>query len=89
LNNTLDILATNGPDLVENCLLIPGISDHEAVHSDLSLTVKVQAPARRTVYMWWKADFNEIRPHISNFSTGFLYTFSDMDLLWEKLQGTC
>jgi len=34
----------------------------------LSLTVKIQAPARRTVYMWWKADFNEIRKHISKVS---------------------
>jgi len=88
----LDILATNGPDLVEKCLPIPGISDHEAVYGELSLTVKIQAPARWTVYMWWKADFNEIRQHISNFNASFLDTFStssDVDLLWEKFRDIC
>jgi len=87
LNNTLNILATNGPDLVEKCEPIPGISEHEAVYGELSFTVKIQAPARRTINMWQKADFNKIRQHISNFSSSFLDTFStssDVDLLWNK-----
>jgi len=65
---------------------IPGISDHEAVYGELHLAVKIQVPTRRTVYMWHKA---EIRQHISNFSTSFLYTFStfsDVGLLWERFR---
>jgi len=38
----------NRPDLVEKCLPIPGISDHEAVYG--KFTVKIQPPPRRTVY---------------------------------------
>jgi len=71
---------------------IPGISDHEAVNGELCLAVKIQVPARRTVYMWHKAHFNEIRQYISNFSTSFLHTFStfsDVDLLWERLCHEC
>jgi len=66
--------------LIEKCLPIPGISEHEFVYGELSLTVKIQTPARRTVYMWWKADFNKIRQH----SVQVVLTFSDVDLLWER-----
>ena len=37
LNNTLDIFATNRPDLVEKCVPIPGISDHEAIYGEICL----------------------------------------------------
>lgn len=73
LNNTLDVLSN---DLVERCLPIPGVSGHKAVYGELHLTVKIQPPARRTVYMLQKDNFTVIRQHICNFSASFLGTFS-------------
>ena len=34
-NNTLDLVITNNPSLVTACRVIPGVSDHDAVLTEL------------------------------------------------------
>jgi len=92
LNNTLDIFASNRPDLVEKCVPIPGISDHEAIYGEIYLAAKIQIPTRRTIYLWHKADFTEIRQYITEFNLSFLNSFStssDVNLLWETVRDMC
>jgi len=59
-NNILDVFATNRPSLISKCNIIPGISDHEAVHVKTHLRVPIVQPAPRQVIFWDKADFQHI-----------------------------
>ena len=43
-NNTLDIFATNRPNLVEKYQPIPGISDHETVYVESSIVAAYTPP---------------------------------------------
>ena len=58
-NNTLDIFATNRPNL-EKCQPISGISDHKAVYVESSIIYNIVAtytpPIRRKVILWSRAD---------------------------------
>lgn len=58
-NNILDLLLTNRPELVQSTLVIPGISDHHAVVSTMSLAyVKTKNHANRKLYNYKKANFD-------------------------------
>ena len=60
-SNTLDIFATNRPSLVNKYIPISGIGDHDGVYINLDSTINHEKPAKRTVYLWDKADFDTIR----------------------------
>lgn len=48
-NNMLDIFATNCPSLINKCIPISGISDHDGVYINLDTTISHKNPAKRTV----------------------------------------
>ena len=84
-NSTLDIFATDHPSLVNECLPISGIGDHDGVYINLDTTIKHGKLAKRTVYLWDKADFDTIRNDIKEFSSTFVSTYSvdsDINELW-------
>lgn len=89
--NTLDILATNRPSLVNFCRPIPGLSDHDSiVYTNIDCIAKKIKPIKRKLYIWKKADINEIRIHVRNEITNFVSTYSintDVEHLWSSFKG--
>ena len=75
-NNILDLFATNRSSLVEHTKVIPGISDHEIVSVELTLLVTVNKPKVHNVYLWNRADFQDINDVIIQFSNTFLSDYS-------------
>ena len=91
-NNILGIFATNRPTLVNKCLPIPGISDHEAVYIETTITAKYNPPVRRKILLWSRANFQLIPQCIQDFNLKFLsnYTIeSPVQQLWNDFMGMC
>ena len=45
--NNLDLFFTNYPSLVNSCNVIPGISDHDVVVTDMELKPQYDKPKRK------------------------------------------
>ena len=91
-NNILDIFATNRPTLLNKCLPIPGISDHEAVYIETMITAKYNPPVRRKIFLWSKANFQLISQYIHDFNLKFLSNYtheSSVQLMWNDLIDMC
>ena len=71
-SNTLDIFATNRPGLVNKCVPIPGIGDHEAIYIESSILATYIPPVRRKIILWHKADHCSLSERITSFSTDFI-----------------
>ena len=88
-SNTLDIFATNRPGLVNKCVPIPGIGDHEAIYIILATYIP---PVRRKIILWHKADHCSLSERITSFSTDFLshYTiYTSIEILWNEFKQLC
>ena len=71
-NNTLDIVLTNRPSLVKQCVGMPGLSDHDIVFVETSSRALHHKPARRTILLWKHANFDDIRLKISKWTGDFI-----------------
>ena len=69
--NTLDIFATNRPTLVNKCIPLPGISDHDIVYIESSLKAVYTPPAKRKQMLWSKANVNQLKDLINDFTSTF------------------
>lgn len=63
LHNILDLCFTNSPSL----MVIPGISDHEAVIVNVSVKPKLVRPAKHKIFLYKKAKFEDIGDRLRNF----------------------
>jgi len=92
-NNTLDVFITNRPSLIHRCNRIAGISDHEAIYIESSVTLThQQCITKRKSYLWHKAVISGINEIIIQFTNSFLKKFSlstSEDVLWEKFKLMC
>ena len=61
LDNTLDLVLTNRPSLVNRCEGLPGIGDHDVVFADFNTQARRQKPVRHIIHLWKRADFNLIQ----------------------------
>ncbi|XP_066931888.1 uncharacterized protein [Clytia hemisphaerica] len=90
VNNILDIIATNRPSFVNNCIPHPGLSDHEtAVMVDIACHPKRSKSIKRKVYLWKRADLNTIKDHVNSEMTNFMAnndTTTPIDLLWSSFK---
>ena len=57
----LDLFLTNRPTLTTRCTCIPGIGDHDIVYVDALLRPKRPKPPRRKIYIWKRADLDQMR----------------------------
>ena len=64
-NNTLDVVLTNRPSLVKQCVGVPGLSDHDIVFVETSSRALRHKPARCRILLWKHANFYDIRLKIS------------------------
>ncbi len=72
LNNTLDVILATNPDLVNNIQVTPGISDHDYVSADVSLTANTNKKKARTVHLFSKANNEETEKEIAAFKDDFI-----------------
>ena len=71
-NNTLDVVLTNRPSLVKQCVGMPGLSDHDIVFVETSSRALHHKPARHKILLWKHANFDDIQPKISNWTRDFI-----------------
>ena len=56
IDNTLDIFCTNRPSLVDRCIPLSGLSDHDTVLVDCKVLPARKKPIRRKIYLWRRAN---------------------------------
>ena len=62
--NTLDLLVVNNPTLINRVEIIPGISDHDAVFTEIDISPKRYQQKRRKVPIYGKANWDKIRDNM-------------------------
>ena len=88
-SNILDIFVTNRPS---SCTVMDGISDHEVVFTKSLIQAGLCPPSKRHIYLWSKADFNQIRQSIQSLCEEFVSSFSlstSISILWNKFSKIC
>ena len=76
LDNTLDLVLTNRPSLVNRCEGLPGIGDHDVVFADFNTQARRQKPVRHMIHLWKRADFNLIRSETKVWADNFVANHS-------------
>ena len=92
VDNILEVFITNRPSLLHSCNPIAGISDHEAICIESSISFTQQQYANRKSFLWHKADMTSIKEIINQFTTDFLNNYSlstPVDTLWKKFKQMC
>ncbi|XP_071491811.1 uncharacterized protein [Diadema antillarum] len=87
-DKTLDLFLTNRPSLLSKCVPMPGVSDHDMVLALSDVRAKRQKPAPRRVFLWRKADFDNIRAETLAFSKSYMEsnsTNTNVDQLWRDI----
>ena len=85
----LDLFFTNKPDLVNDCNLLAGLGDHEAVSIKNSLFIKKKKPTKRKILLWNRADVNKIKEKTHAFRNTFLEKFSinsNVNEIWDHIK---
>ena len=89
-NNTLDLFITNNPSLVTACRVIPGVSDHDAVLTELNIKPLRNKQTPRKIPLYKKADWEGLKKHISEFGRSLQSNFNfptPVNQLWDNM--TC
>ena len=90
--NILDLFFTNRPDLVNHCSPMPGISDHHAVFVDTNMCAPRIKQPKRTLYMWGKANIENIKKKCSSLSDVIIEavsTTANIDEVWSLFKKGC
>ena len=69
-DNTLDLLFTNRPSLVQKCS-VPGLSEHAAVLISTRLRPAKSKPAKRKILLWKRVDMASVRGRIDELTQEF------------------
>ena len=62
--NTLDLVITNNPSLVTACRVIPGVSDHDAVLTEINIKPLRNKQTPRKIPFYKKADWEGLKEHV-------------------------
>ena len=71
--NTLDLFFTNRPMLINNCLQVPGISDHEIVLTSLLTKIPKLHQPHRKAYLWNRANLDDMKHKFISLSEEFMH----------------
>ena len=88
-NNILDLFFTNRPSLVNRCKIKPGMSDHDCVFVEASLRPKKIKPISRKIYLWKKADIDQLKAACNIMVENFFANFdiqSQISEMWDYLK---
>ena len=67
-NNILDLILTNNPSSVSHVYCTPGMSDHNAVICVLNILPQYKRQPKRTIFMYNKANWDNIRTKTKHLS---------------------
>ena len=91
-NHTLDLLITNRASFVEKCIPIPGFGDHDtAILTDIICQPKLNKPSPRIVFMWKRANIEDLKASIKNAMTSLIAKNSiesPINNLWLEFKNT-
>lgn len=89
-HNTLEIAATNRPNLLNKCEAYPGISDHEtAVLLEIDCHVMKSKPKKRKIPVWNKVDYGKLKDHVTTEVSIFINSFTlntNTNFLWDSIK---
>ena len=88
LNNTLDLFLTTEPATVANIRPLPPISDHDLIVTDLKLNVKTKPKSQRVIYLWNKANMENLTKEVSDKLQNYTWDEDDIDNNWNFLRNT-
>ena len=89
INNILDIFCFC---ILNQCYPIPGIGDHDTVMIESSTTVQNYPPSKRTIYLWTRANLDDIKQKLLNLCALYLThnTISTpVTILWDDFKSIC
>ena len=67
------IFFTNKPSLIQQCYVVPGISNHESVMITIKSAISYAPSNRYKVYLWKKANISEMRNEMLNFADEYCH----------------
>jgi hypothetical protein len=88
MDRTLDIFLTNRPSLVNRSEPLPGISDHDIVFVDSNIVAKRRKPIRRRIYIWKRANIEELISGAEKINLDFHQNFdttSCIEEMWKYI----
>ena len=60
-HNILDLVFTSNPTLVKSSISVPGLSDHEAIVTDIDIKPVYSQKQRRKIYKYSKANWDQLK----------------------------
>ena len=86
-NNILDLYFTSHPSLTKRCKTMPGVADHDTVLVDSLVQPERTKPTRRKIYLWDKANKDDLKRDAKSFVKSFLsQTFENVDTCWSTFR---
>jgi len=87
-SSCLDLIFVSNPSLVENVKVIPGFSDHCIPFVDMLSSVRLNQKAKRTIYLFDKANWFEIKNGILDFGSKINSSnvASNVQSLWDAFK---
>ena len=85
----LDLVFVSIPDKVQKCSVLPGISDHELVLTDIQVRLKHVEKPKRKIYLYNKGDFDSFWIDLAEFKQDFFETdpaVRDHEENWKSLK---
>ena len=88
--NTLDLLFTNIPGLVNNLKVLDQnefcLSDHFAITFDVSIQVKYKSFPKRKVYNYSKGDYLGLNQDLHNINWDVVFAINDPCIAWDRFK---
>ena len=88
-NNTLDVIMTNRPTLINTCCSLPALSDHDVIFAEVNVRAIRRKPVRRKILLWNRADMEAIRKRVQESSsviTSKFTTSTPVEIIADTLQ---
>ena len=82
--DTLDLFLTNNPTLVSKVEIMPGLSDHDIVYSEVNIKPQIVTQKPRVMPVYRKTDWDALSEHMLQFRESFMINHETKSLnrLW-------
>ena len=89
-NNILDLITTNSPNLVNRIEILPGISDHHAIFTEVNTMPLVGKQQRRSIFLHNRTNTHGLKEHCKTFANRFEHAFQAATVgeMWDALRAT-
>ena len=67
--NTLDLIISNCPQLIQRVEVLPGLSDHAAVYCEVMVHSRKRKQTPRSIPLYNKADWEKFKEYVDSVST--------------------